>query len=356
MIITRHSIAWLAATALLTFFIGGGLAGRLAHQAQAQQQGDASSAAETEPPEPAPADLPAPGGQAGWHALDLSQHMNRDIIQTPNEWLRCFQIYHEALLASDDQDRTAVASRITCNRVFGDHSIARWSSLSYHVVGSYPHLKRDEEDENRLYMVHSQQDEGLPRDGKIGPFRLYMDELESADWRVANQDNGRIAGRNAISISRWRQDLDYTLTLAEPDRRRYKSLNLLFAAGDYGCKNYIQLLAEYEDGHTALLYEGGMMDYHGPEVYAGDRRGYDQPEGQVVYYRYQSKSGGYRTPGFSSSHGPIGMNVFERPLKLDPRRKLKALKVQTIMERDDKLLSGEHWVIYIFAAIAMPAD
>ena len=307
------------------------------------------------PPEPpaAPADLPAPGGEAGWLPLDLSKYMNRDAIQTPNEWMRSAQLHHEALLAAEEASQPPPSQlRLTINNLFGDHSIARWSSTSYHVRGQYPRLSRDADGKLELKFIDQQQ--GLPHDGRIGPFRLYMDELESPDWSRAVAGGKRLVGRNVIRFGRWQQDSRKSLELAPGDQRKYRALNLLFAAEYHHCRVYVRLSAEYADGHQQIIYQGELMDYIGRATWNGDRREYDQPDGQVEYYKYLSKAGGYQLPSFSTGEGAMCLNAFERPLKLDGGRVLKALHIDSLYEVNDKIVSGENWGVLLFAAIALP--
>jgi hypothetical protein len=303
-----------------------------------------------------------PGARAadgdGWVSLDISSAMNADVIQTPNEWLRCLQLYRQdALRGDEDGDLlgNTVEGRYTVGMVFGGHQMVSWSSTSYHLQGRYPHFAPG--GVNKLRWVEKGPGQGLPPDGRIGRYRLHVDEAESPEWQMSTPADHR-RGRNAIRLVHPRAATTVVVELSPSQQRRYRAVNVLFAAEVNYNSNCVRMTAVYADGTEARLYEGPLNDFHGPHIFDGDRREVARlPGGQREVVNYTPFATGYQTPGFRGPQfGRAVMSDFARPLPLDAGRRLKALRFETVQKNEaGQMVAGGYWYADIFAAIALPA-
>ncbi|MBN2584054.1 MAG: hypothetical protein JXL80_13395 [Planctomycetes bacterium] len=300
----------------------------------------------------------APDDAAAWVALDLSAYMDRDVIQTPNEWIRCRDLVAQDILRGDedeDMEQNKFEGSYTARDTFGQHGMGAWSHQSYHVRGRYPTFGRDDVAQWQ-WADHA---EGLPPDGRVGKYRLYMDELESPRWPTAAPDGRPALGRNAVQLMRQREDRQLVMTLPASQQRRYRAVNLLFAAEvDYG-KNCVRISARYADGSSGQLFEGRLQDFHGPQTFEYDRRDLrvDPPRGQRQVVDYSPIANGYREPAFrSGAYGRATMSEFAEPLPLDAAKKLEAIVLETVYaNRFGEPVAADTWAVDFFAASALPA-
>ena len=297
--------------------------------------------------------------EGGWVPLDISAAMNHDIVQTPNEWLRCLDLYRQDVLRGDEDDDlqgSALEGQYTANLVFGQHSMTSWGSTSYHVAGMYPRFVPG--DVTHLEWFDVGPDGGLPAGGRVGSYRLHMDELESPDWAMSRAEDKR-AGRNAVRLRRRRADDKVAIALPQAQQRRYRALNLLFAAEINYTANCVRITARYADDTTAQLFQGALNDFHGEGTFLGDRRQpVDLSRRQREVVRCTPYAAGWRNPAFrSKAYGYAVMSEFAQPLRLDGRKVLAAIEAETVHDGPgDMPLSGDYWNVDILAAIALPAE
>jgi len=300
---------------------------------------------------------PPADGAADWVPLDISAAMNYDVIQTPNEWLRCFDLYRrDVLLGDEDNDLrgNTVEGQYMVYLVFGQHVM--YGSISYHVQGSYPSFPSGDVTRELVWQQLGQ-GQGLPPDGRVGRYRLYVDELESPEWHLSRQADPR-PGRNAVRLSRRREDAVLVLSLPHAQQRRYRAVNLLFAARPTQ-RNCLRIVAVYADGAEAPLFQGRLMDFYGPETFQTDRRQFPDgpPRGQRQVITYTPMANGWRRPYFRSElYGRATMSEFAAPLRLDAGKPLTALRLETVYENPGgEPLSDPSWSVDVFAASALPA-
>jgi len=304
---------------------------------------------------PGRADRPA-DDDARWVPLDISASMNYDAVCTPNEMLLCGRSYLSDRQDGDtDGDLRAnpIEQHHYPHMLFGQHRMGRhWMSLSFAVGGAtYP------DGRGRAQQTTIPPDGGIPPTGRAGIYQLYMDELEHPDWAISTRA-GPKRGRNAIQFRvPAREDARMTIPLPEPQRRRYRAINLLFAGTTHGLamRNRVRLSARYADGTLATLWEGRMGDVRGNAVVGWNKvehRTRDgQREGLDMGYSIDASSYAVvvRRPGRWG--GDVAMIEFDRPLALDPARTLDAL----VVERADPERETS-WRVFFFAVSALAAE
>lgn len=293
-----------------------------------------------------------------WVPLDISAHMNHDVIQTPNEWLRCWDLYRQDVLRGDEDDdlgSNPLEGKYPVRNVFGQHGMGAWTSFSYHICGAYPYFPG--RDVTGLRWHERGDGQGLPADGRIGRYRLYMDELESPQWYAADVGRQDPVGRNAVRLTRFREDTHIELTLPPSQQGRYKAVNLLFAAEIVFGRNFVRISARYGDGSETRLFEGRLNDFFGPQTFQDDRRNLvdNPPQGQGVVIKYTPMACGYLSPGWRDQrNGRATMSEFAEPLRLDAAKVLEAVVLETVyQDADGRQLSAESWAVDIFAASAL---
>lgn len=291
-----------------------------------------------------------------WVALDISAAMEYDAVCTPNELLVCCQSYRRDA-ADGDTDGDLHGSQIDRSHrphsEFGHHRLgAHWTSLSLSVAGGvYPHVFDDS-------ASPAGPDGGVPPDGRVGIYRLYVDELEHPDWAQSGPGHGR-RGRNAIYVGGGpKDDMRVEVPLPASQRGHYRSLNLLFAGSEYSVygKNDVRISARYADGTEQSLWQGRMGNLRGDAVIGWSREQYrtlpGQREGLDMKQSVDAWSNGAGLRGPGRHGGDLALLEFERPLRLDPRRELAAL----IFDRDDDVEQIDYWKVWVFAASALPAE
>jgi len=310
---------------------------------------------------------PAPGADApgtpqesdlaDWVPLDISAAMNYDAVQTPNEWARCYYLYKQDVERGDEDNDlrgSTIEGQYMVYVVFGQHVMS--GSMSYHVQGSYPSFPAGDPTRGLIWQELGQ-GQGLPPDGRVGRYQLYVDELESPEWHLSSAADPR-PGRNTVRLPRPREDRTIVLTLSRSQQRRYRAVNLLFAARP-GQRNCVRIVAVYGDATEARLFQGRLMDFYGPETFQSDRRQFTDgsPRGQRQVITYTPIANGWRRPYFRNElYGRATMSEFVTPLRLDAGKVLAALRFETVYENPGgEPLSDESWSVDFFAVSALPA-
>lgn len=298
----------------------------------------------------------APAEAEGWQALDISAEMNNDVVQTPNEWLRCWQVIHADVLRGDedgDLSGHTIEGRHTVHDLFGQNL---GGGGGYQVRGRYPRYRGSREDDV-LWHEFTEPSQGLPRDGRVGRYRLHVDGFEHPEWARTGHGSPR-RGRNAVRLVRPREDRTLRIELPKVQQRRYRAVNLLFAAEDAG--NCVRVVAEYADGSEARLCQGAWADYHGRTRFSDDvpEPTDDGQPGQRQVVRLTPFANGWRVPYFRDRrYGYACMMEFDQPLRLDARKALAALRLETVYDGPDGIpVSNESWAVNVFAASAAPAE
>lgn len=299
-----------------------------------------------------------------WVALDISASMNNDVICTPAEWRRCVELYrYDRYLGDENGDRRGrrIDRANVPSVVFGGHRMGTYhSTLAYLVEGGrYLDFRGRVDRRRKLITVGTGQ--GIPRSGRIGIFRLHVDELEHADCAVSTGSASRM-GRNAIRFGHdptQERPAIVDVPIAPVQQGRYAVVNLLFAGSignlHHWGTNRLRLSARYEDGTSREIWRGHMGFVRGRS--RGDEVDYRLPENQVeaLSMTLSATSGGSPTQPVigiqEAGWGKVAMLRFERPLPLDPSRRL----VGFTFEEADGAGRG-YWDADIFAISVRPAE
>ncbi|MBN2582996.1 MAG: hypothetical protein JXL80_08005 [Planctomycetes bacterium] len=278
-----------------------------------------------------------------WTPLDISASMDADIILTPNEQFRCWDLAEHSHSPGQPP------------QVFSGHNVGYfWGSVVY-VLAGRTYFDWQPGRGAKQYTIPA--GAGLPSDGRLGVYQLYMDELEHPQWSASTTVHPT-PGRNAVMLAKTtsKGPEPLRISLANSQRRRYDSARFLMVSRignpQHHGVNRIRLVAEYADHSQSKLWEGTVGYPFGNSVRSGGKDRWSVPPDQREALRMTcfAEGTGNITRINQVEEEPVVLVEFAKPLPLDAAKPLDAIVVENADEKP-----GTRWEVYLLAVSARPA-